>query len=257
MDLRSITPVILTFDEEPNIGRTLAALAWAREVLVLDSHSTDRTVEIARSFGNVRVAQRPFDAHAAQWNHATRECGVATDWILALDADYLATPEFVRALEAIVAEAGPDAYEASFAYCVGGRPLRASVYPPVAVLFRRGRFAYAQDGHTQRLAVEGPVGRIGAPLRHDDRKPLARWLASQQRYMALEAAKLCGAAPGSLGAADRLRKLAFVAPFAVFAYALFVKGTILDGRAGLYYALQRAVAEAILSLHLLHRVLFR
>lgn len=257
MDLRSITPVILTWNEEPNIGRTLAALAWAEDIVVVDSLSTDRTAQICRDHPHVRVVERAFDAHAAQWNFATRECAVRTDWILALDADYVVSAELVRELESLEDGADVAAYEARFVYCVAGQPLRSGVYPPVTVLFRRGRGAYAQDGHTQRLAVDGRSARLRAPILHDDRKPLARWLASQARYMALEAEKLATAPAGSLGPADRLRKLVVPAPFLMFFYAYFVKGAILDGRPGLYYALQRAAAEAILSLSLLHRKLFR
>src|SRR5947208_17111059 len=78
-----ITPVVLTRDEEVNIGRTLGQLRWAREVIVVDSESTDRTREIAASFPNVRVTVRRFDDFAGQWKHALSM--IDTDWILALD----------------------------------------------------------------------------------------------------------------------------------------------------------------------------
>ena len=64
----NITPVILTFNEEPNIEATLSSLSWARKIVVVDSGSSDRTAEIARSFGNVWWFVRTFDSHAAQWS---------------------------------------------------------------------------------------------------------------------------------------------------------------------------------------------
>lgn len=256
MDLHSITPVILTFDEEPNIARTLSALGWATDIVVLDSGSSDRTVEIAGTHPNVRVLSRAFDAHANQWNFALRESGIRTDWVLSLDADYVMTPELVDELRGLQTAPEVAGYQTSFVYCVAGRPLRGSVYPPVTTLFRRALGEYRQDGHTQRLDVKGRVDALRSPILHDDRKSVRHWLASQNRYMELEAAKLCDSPAGALTAPDRIRKLVFLAPFLVFFYALFVKGAILDGRAGLYYALQRSVAEMILSLHLMHRKLF-
>lgn len=252
VNLRSITPVILTFDEEPNIGRTLAALAWAADIVVVDSMSTDRTVEIAEAHPNVRVFRRAFDVHARQWNFAIGETGIATEWILALDADYVLPEALVAELRGIEPAAQTAGYRTRFDYCVFGHPLRGSVYPPVTTLFRRGRGAYRQDGHTQRVQVDGPVEALANPIRHDDRKSLGRWLASQSRYMELEAEKLEGGLE-PLGLPDRIRKWVVVAPIVVPLHVLLAKGAILDGRAGLFYALQRGAAEAILSLHLLRR----
>src|SRR5436190_22300776 len=77
--LDRITPLILTRDEEANIGRTLAQLAWAREVVVVDSLSTDNTIEIARRFANVRVIPRAFDRHDLQWSFGAAQ--IATPWV--------------------------------------------------------------------------------------------------------------------------------------------------------------------------------
>ncbi|MGB2788468.1 MAG: glycosyltransferase, partial [Dokdonella sp.] len=71
--LDRITPLILTWNEEANIARTLAKLAWAREVVVVDSGSTDSTHAICESFPNVRLVARPFDNHATQWNYGLKE----------------------------------------------------------------------------------------------------------------------------------------------------------------------------------------
>lgn len=257
MNLEAITPVILTLDEEPNIERTLGALSWARQIVVVDSLSRDATTRIAAAHPNVRVVQRAFDQHALQWNHAIEATGIDTEWILALDADYVVSAGLVQELRELAPEPAISGYRTRFVYCVGGRALRGSIYPPVTTLFRRGSARYLQDGHTQRLEVRGAVADLAAPILHDDRKPFGRWLASQDRYMALEAQKLETAPAGSLGLADRLRRLVIVAPALVFFHALFVKGVILDGWPGVAYALQRFIAELILSHHLVARRLAR
>ncbi len=249
--LEQITPLILARDEEANIGRTLAQLRWAREVVLLDSFSTDRTAEIARGFPNVRVVQRAFDEHAAQWTFGASL--VTTEWTLTLDADYYVPEELARELDALVPGSDVAAYEAPFRYAVGGRPLRASLYPPRPVLLRQGRFAFWQDGHTQRVRVDGRMEALRTPIVHDDRKTLRRFVQRQRAYMRQEAAKLRAASFGSLNAIGRLRKLRIVAPFATLAYTLFVRRTILDGVAGLHYAFERFLAEVILSVELFRR----
>ena len=188
--LDRITPLILTRDEEANIGRTLAQLSWAREVVVLDSMSGDATVEIARRFPNVRLVQRAFDSHAAQWAFGVAH--VSSEWVLTLDADYFVSNAFAGELARLDPPPDLAAYSAAFIYAVDGRPLRAALYTPRAVLLRQGAFEIWQDGHTQRVRVNGRVERLRERIIHDDRKDLRRFLARQKSYMRQEAAKRRG-----------------------------------------------------------------
>ena len=253
--LDQITPVILTHNEAPNIGRTLDRLDWARDVVVVDSHSDDATRDIVRGYRNARLFERKFDAHAAQWTHAAFDTGIATEWILALDADYVLSDELVAELRSLAPPPDVSGYRASFTYCIDGKPLRSTVYPPVVVLWRKSRSRYAQDGHTQRIQVDGRVVDLKGRIYHDDRKPMRHWLAAQARYMQIEAQKLRTAQRGGLK--DTLRRAIVIMPPAMFLYCLIVKGNILDGRAGLLYAMQRTLAEAMLSLYLLESAVLR
>ncbi len=256
--LNDITPVILTYNEAPNIERTLRPLSWAREVVIVDSGSTDHTKQLATTaHPNVRWFERPFTTHAEQWNFALGQTAITTEWVLALDADFVLSDALIAEMKQQQAAATVSGYEASFAYCLAGRPLRAAVYPPVTVLFRRLRARYLQDGHTQRVRVDGEVQQLTGRIFHDDRKPLGHWLSSQAQYMKLEADKLLGTPAAELGLVDRVRKLIVVAPAAMFLYCLIARGGILDGWPGLFYAMQRAVAESILSLNLLERMIRR
>jgi hypothetical protein len=136
-------------------------------------------------------------------------------------------------------------------YAVGGRPLRSALYPPRAVLLRRGAFDIWQDGHTQRVRVHGrPVERLRTRLIHDDRKDLRRFIDRQRKYMRQEAAKLRATSWSALPTLGRVRKLRVVAPVVIFFFVLFIKRAILDGRAGLRYATERLIAETILSVEL-------
>src|SRR5215216_3010517 len=218
--LDQITPLILTYNEAPNIARSLAGLSWAKEIVAVDSFSDDQTVEIARSFPRVRVVQRAFDCHRNQWEFGLKETGIPTPWVLALDADYVVTDELVAELENLQPDHRTTGYRASFIYCINGKKLRSGIYPPVTVLYRREAASYVQDGHTQRVALAGPVEDLRSPIFHDDRKSLRRWFRSQARYTELETQKLLAADRANLGFADRVRRWRIVAPPVMMVYCL-------------------------------------
>jgi glycosyltransferase involved in cell wall biosynthesis len=248
--LEQITPIVITWNEEPNIRRVFDQLTWARDIAVVDSGSTDGTLALLAGYPNVRLFTHAFCSHEEQWNHAIEATNVATPWILTLDADYVLSDALVKELFALAPPPGVSGYSASFIYRSLGRALRGSLYPPRVVLFRQGRGRFVQQGHTQRLCIEGGVSRLHNPIFHDDRKPQSRWLANQDSYAALEAQRIRSALPSDLDWADRVRRNSFVAPALVAAYCLLVKGCILDGRAGMYYTFQRVVAEALLAMRL-------
>ena len=246
-----ITPVILTLNEAANIGRTLAQLQWAHDIVVVDSLSDDDTLDIVARSPQARVFKRKFVSLEDQWTFALRETAITTEWVLALDADYVLTPGVVKEIALIKPPDELAGYRARFVYCVHGRPLRGSAYPPVVVLYRHRLARYRQDGHAHRVVVDGAIADLRSPILHDDRKSLSRWLRSQDDYMRLETRKLLDAGWSELGWADRIRKMIIPAPLVMFLYCLFVRGAILDGRAGLYYAIQRLIAELMLSLYLI------
>jgi glycosyltransferase involved in cell wall biosynthesis len=251
MNLAHITPVILTFNEAPNLRRCLERLNWAACVLVIDSGSTDETCDIARTFTNVRVLTRPFDDHTTQWNFGVDNTG--SPWVLAMDADYVLETGFEKELAALSPAAETAAFYAAIRYLIHGKPLRASLYPPRAVLFRKDRCRYERDGHTQLLRINGGHEHLKTRIGHDDRKPLSRWFASQDKYARLEAEKLMSMPSSSLRLQDRIRRTMVLGPVFVFLYTLLARGMVLDGWRGWYYTFQRTTAEIMLSLHLLER----
>ena len=249
--LDQITPLILTYNEAPNIARTLDSLRWAGEVVVVDSFSTDDTAQIAASFSNVRVIQRTFDCHRNQWQFGLKQTSIATEWVLALDADYIVTTNFLNEIQNLTPNNTTTGYRARFIYCVSGKQLHSGIYPPVTVLYRKNAADYIQDGHTQRVSLNGRIKDLRSPLLHDDRKPLRRWFESQKRYTKLEAQKLRAANPAELNVLDRMRRWPLVVPPLALFYCLVVRAGIFDGWAGFYYAFQRTVAELMLSLYLI------
>lgn len=247
--LEKITPMILTYNEAPNIERTLQNLAWASQILVLDSYSTDGTLAIVKRFAQVEVIQREFDTFANQCNFGLDQ--IETEWVLSLDADYICTNELTKEIASLLCNPNCNGYFVRFKYSVFGKPLRGTLYPPRQVLYRRGKAKYHDDGHGHRVHVDGHSQFLSCYMYHDDRKPFTQWLKSQDRYMIIEAQKLLKMPASTLNLADLIRKMKLFAPFAILIYCLVIKKGVLDGWPGWYYALQRMVAEIILSLRLI------
>lgn len=247
----NLSALVITYNEESNIDRTLNSIRWISEVLVLDSGSSDRTIEIALSFPNVRLVQRKFDTFANQCNFGLR-C-LTTEWVLSLDADYVLSEEVSKEIQKLL---GSDerisiqhrAYAAGFHFCVRGKPIRSGLLPPRTCLYTRKLASYLDEGHGHRVYVDGSTGQLRHKIYHDDRKSLGTWLKTQRKYQAIEALMLKEQPSKGLPIQDLIRKHTFLAPFAAFFMCLFLRGGIFDGKEGVIYAFQRLVAESLLYL---------
>jgi glycosyltransferase involved in cell wall biosynthesis len=251
MKIPEITPLIITFNEEANIRRNLERLRWATQVVVVDSGSSDGTLQICAGYANVRVLHRAFDSFADQCNYGLAQ--ITTPWVLSMDADYIVPENFPAILQGLDPAAGTAGFRFPFRYCIQGHPLRTCLYPPRTVLYRAANGHYENDGHGHRLNIKGLIVDSRPPIDHDDRKPLSRWLDSQRKYALLEAEKMSGLPAVPKGIPDRLRRMIWLAAPAAFLYTLLVKGLFLDGWPGLFYVLQRTYAELLLSLVMLDR----
>ncbi|MFM2063168.1 MAG: hypothetical protein RLZZ507_2838 [Cyanobacteriota bacterium] len=247
--LEQITALILTYNESPNIKRTLQSLTWVKRIVVIDSYSTDETLDILYSYPQVEVFARKFDSFAGQCNYGLGK--ISSEWVLSLDADYVLTDGLINEIEKLPIDSDIDSYSVRFKYCVFGKPLRGTLLPPRKILYKREKATYQDDGHSHRVVVEGNSVQLSAYIHHDDRKPLSRWLWAQDRYMILESKKILETPNNELSLGDRIRKQKILAPFIILVYCLFLKGGILDGWHGWYYTLQRVLAEILLSIHLI------
>ena len=245
------TAVVLTFNEEDNLARTLDRLTWAPSVLVVDSGSTDATLTIAAAYPNTRVVTRPFDTFAGQCNFALTQ--VKTPYVLSLDADYVLSEALVAEIAALQDNPAIAGYRAAFTYRIYDKPLRGTLYPPRTVLYRREQARYRDYGHGHAVEIDGAVRDLSGKIFHDDRKPLSRWFASQAKYARQEADYLLTTPRDQLGFADRVRLTVVLAPVLVPLHTLFLKGCILDGPAGWHYALQRLLAETMIALEIIDR----
>lgn len=249
--LKQITPLIITYNEEPNIEATLDKLDWAPRILVIDSGSTDKTLEIIRARPNAEVIHRAFDNFANQCNFGLQN--IASPWALSIDADYKLSDDLVAELRGLKPDDATVGYRARFIYRIYGKSLRGALYPPRIVLYRKEHAHYKNEGHGHRLSIAGDVVDLKGAIYHDDRKPLQRWVSSQQRYARDEAEYLLSLPREKMSKTDKIRVIGWPAPILVFFYALLAKGCILDGWPGWHYALQRLFAEVLIDLELVDR----
>ncbi len=250
MNLNQIVPLLITYNERPNIARTLKGLRWASRIVVVDSGSTDGTREILQADSRIQSVVRPFDTFADQCNFGL---GLIEDapWVLYLDADHVVTDDLVAEIQNAPDAGDVAGCECRFTYCIEGRPIRGGLYPPRIVLFRRDLGTFVNDGHGHHVEVRGAVRRLSSTILHDDRKPLSRWLKNQDGYMEVEKTKLLASRWSDVDWPDRIRKMVFVAPWLFPIIFLIGRGGILSGWAGLHYAAQRSLAEMVLSLKLI------
>lgn len=250
MNNNLITPLILTFNESPNIARTLNKLKWASRIVIVDSFSMDDTLAIIAKYPQAEVYQHHFTSFAEQCNFGLER--IKTEWVLSLDADYVLDDTLVENILSL--QLNPQqtaAYSVRFRYAIFGKPVRGNLYPPRKVLYAKNNAHYVNDGHGHTVVIDGDVKTLNGFIHHDDRKPFSHWLFSQDRYLKQEADKLLSTPLSKLGMNDKIRRLIIPAPFAVLFYCLILKGGVLDGWQGFYYAFQRALAEILLSLRLI------
>jgi glycosyltransferase involved in cell wall biosynthesis len=244
----AVTPLVLTYNEAPNLARSLESLAWAERVVVLDSGSTDATRTIAERYGNVAVFTRPFDGFKGQTDHGLAHTGITAEYVLALDADMAVTPALLAEIEGPFLSGRHAGGMLPFEYRIFGRPLLGSLLAPQLRLFRRAEVRVIQEGHGHKFAVDGSEYRFASPLVHDDRKSVERWASSQIGYSRNEQDRMARAAHASLK--DRLRRTGLM-PLAAGALAYARAGGPLRGRAALCYAYERVVFECLLAMRLI------
>lgn len=245
-----VTVALLTWNEEANIGRTLASLTWAQRVVIVDSGSTDATETIARRFPNVTWHVRPFDDFGGQWTHAFRHTGITTGYVVALDADMAVPRAFVEELRDVFLPGGFDGGIVRFVYQVDGQSLRGSLYPPQLRIFRPGQVIASQSGHNHEFTLNGRMYAFRSAAFHDDRKILERWANAQLTYSRQERDRILHGE--SRGWKDRLRRWG-IAPLVVGPYAYLKAGGPLGGVGAMRYALERTIFEALLALRFLRK----
>jgi glycosyltransferase involved in cell wall biosynthesis len=258
-----VTTIIFTLNEEVNLPRCLASLAWCDDVIVVDSFSSDGTEMLARAAG-ARVFKNRFEGFGTQRNWALDHCAPRHAWVLVLDADERTPPELVAEFAAKLPDAPPTvaAFRVKRRFHLWGRWLRhSSLYPTWVVrLVRVGRVRFEDRGHAETQAVEGETRAFDSDLIDENQKGIVEWFQRQARYAEREAAFELAAetgrdslteafAPDPLVRRAALKRLAGRLPgraLLYFGYSFVVRGGFRDGIDGMVFCGMRAVYQQMI-----------
>jgi glycosyltransferase involved in cell wall biosynthesis len=247
------TVILLSFNSVDTLGATLtSARQVSDEIFVVDSFSSDGTVELARSLGAI-VVQHPFENYGAQRNWAIDHLPFSHPWQLHLDADEWMNGELVAAIQALPDDPQHAGYFVPRYLRFLSRVLRHGGMSPTwhLRLFRAGVGRCEERKYDQHfLLTSGTSGKLQGAMVDDIRMPLAEWTARHNRWSDSEVAELVNEEtsgriqPDARGnPAQRKRFLRqkyyrlplFVRPFALFLYRYFFRLGILDGIEGLIF----------------------
>lgn len=253
-----LTVVILTRDEERHIARAISSVqGLASQIFVMDSGSTDRTVQIAQGLGAV-VRTNPWTNYARQFNHALDLLPVGTDWVMRLDADEVVSPNLAREIAAELPHLAPDIVGVTIGRRISfmGRPIRHGGVFPIRVLriFRHGSGRCEDRWMDEHIKVSGPIAGLQGEILDDNLNSLTWWIAKHNSYASREVVDLlnlkhgfmahdsvASLAGGQAGIKRWLKEKLYVRlpgglrAFAYFFWRYVLRLGFLDGREGLAF----------------------
>jgi len=190
--MADIAVIILTFNEEPNIAQALESVqGWARQILVLDSYSTDRTLEIASRYP-CTIVQNRFEDYSKQRNFALEQLPISCEWVFFLDADEWIPMELRQEISTLVASNPPEnGFFISRRLIWMGRWIRRGYYPTwILRLFRFAKARCEDRSVNEHMVVEGMTGYLKNDFIHEDHKGVTDWIAKHNGYATREALEL-------------------------------------------------------------------
>ena len=250
--------VVISQNEESNIRHCIeAAVRVSDDVWLVDSFSTDKTQEIADKLG-ANVVEHEFESWGAQRNYALDNLRLKHEFILFLDADEQIDAAFADELVEKIKSSQYAAFNVNFDIVFLGKVLKHShENPPVLRVIRSNAGRWVSEGAREYCIVKGPIGRIKARIRHEDRKGMFFWLVKHIRNADREARAILGKNK-QLKLADVPQNAHFerpfrvflrriynwlpktIKPFLIFIYRYFVRLGFLDGYPGLVFCLLQA-----------------
>jgi len=238
---KTLSVAMIAMNEEANLPRTLESVRWADEIVVVDSGSKDRTLEIAQSFG-AKTSYHAFGGHGEQKNVALDLC--TSDWILLLDADEVLTPELQAEIRQLLAgEPKFDAYWIPRLNLYYGRWMRhGGFYPDHKLrLFKRGAARLSEGvGPHSTPQFTGRRGTLKGDMLHYAYPTMSIYLEHMERYSSEIAQLLAARGRTSRGWAAFLWNTV-ANPAATFLYNYFFRLGFLDGREGLILHINHSV----------------
>lgn len=254
--------VVLTYNEEANIAQALNSVSgWANEIYIVDSYSTDRTLEIAAQY-RCHITQHAFENYAAQRNFSLEKLSIGAEWVLFMDADEWLPNALKEEIAALIAsDPNENGYYLNMRMIWMDCWIRRGYYPSrILRLFRYGKAHCEDRAVNEHLIVDGATGLLKNDFVHQDRKGVSAWIAKHNDYATREARELLDRRFGTTGReidarltgsqVQRKRWLRvkiwnrlppLIRPFFYFFYRYILLGGFLDGRAAFIFHFLQAL----------------
>jgi glycosyltransferase involved in cell wall biosynthesis len=264
----TLAVVLLTYNEEVNLPQALASIAgWSDEAFILDSLSTDKTRDIALSYG-CGTAEHRFEDYAKQRNHALEHLPITSEWVLFLDGDEWLPDVLKQEISAVIARNPVEnGFYLNRRFIWMGKWIRRGYYPSwILRLFRYGRARCEDRAINEQMIVDGQVSYLKNDFIHEDRKGVGDWIAKHNSYATGEARELLRRQPEAGyreaearlfgGQAERKRWIRqrvwgrlppLMRPLLYFVHRYVFAGGFLDGKAGFIYHFLHALWYPLLT----------
>lgn len=258
-----VSCAIFTLNEGINLPKCLKSLSWCKDIVVIDSYSSDDTAAICKKFG-AKFVQHPFTGFGDQRNWALDKITFKNEWVFMLDADEEFTSELVEELVLRLSTVSPgtSAFRVKRRFYLWGKWLKySSLYPTWVIrLIRVGKVRYVNRGHAETQMVDGAVEALEADLKDENLKGLHAWFARQNDYSTKEALhevkrpvrpvlEILSSDPfqrreaiKSIAGRVPLRPLLF------FLYNYIVRRGFMDGVAGFRFSVMKAIYTNMIEL---------
>lgn len=183
-----VAVVMISLNEGHHLEAVLQNLqGWAQEVFLVDSYSSDQTVDLALKYG-VHVVQRRFRGFGDQWNFALQRLPINAPWTLKLDPDERLSPEIKRSIEALAHESAIQGMTVTHRLWFMGKPL--PVRHQYLRVWRTGACRFSDVSVNEHARVEGPIALAHGLVEHLDSPDLHHWLEKQNSYTTAEAKRV-------------------------------------------------------------------
>jgi len=256
----NISILIPAYNEELNIRSAIESVKWADDIFVVDSFSSDKTLEIAKKYPNVKTLQHKFENYSKQKNWALDNLPIESEWVFILDADERITENLKKEiLETISRPEDFVAFYINRRFIFLGKWIKhCGWYPSWNLrLFKKGKARYEERSVNEHMISYGKTGYLKNDMLHENLRPLADWLEKHNKYSTLEAEEFLNRKETGLlqsffskDQVSRKRavkekifyKLPFK-PFFLFLYLYIFRLGFLDGRVGFVFCCLRAIQQ--------------
>jgi len=175
-----VSASIICCNEEDNIQRCLDALRWCDQIVLVDSGSTDRTLDLVKRFPRIKLLHRPFDTYVRQKNYALDHCD--HDWVLSVDADEVLTPQLTEEIENLPFDVS--GYHIGMRTFLGSQEIKHGTWTPgyKLRLFRKSRGRWGGPSPHERVVLEGRTKRLKNRMLHYSYASRQEFVERNRRY---------------------------------------------------------------------------